>query len=156
MFPDVQLFFPEVRRGGEVVTDVAFLGLGEALRAKVRAIVARPPRVGLVPSRNSARDGTWRQVRLHHHVEFGRKAAPRRPDERHVVALSHGIGEVVADAIISPIVRDLARIKRMVDHVAVLSAPVDRDFWRPKRRRGASSPPSGRRSGGRCTDTPPA
>jgi hypothetical protein len=134
MLKDVRLFFPEVRRGDHVIEhpfDVEPLGLGDALRRRVRAIVARPLIGGVRPPGARGGDSVWHDVRRHHHQEFGMACTSRRPDERHVVALAHGIGEVVADALIRPVDEGLDGIKDTVARVGELA--VNRDPWAPRR-----------------------
>ena len=136
-WPNVQLFFAEVRHGGSVVEredDVPNLRLGDRLRARIREIVARPSRVsGWCPPRNVAGDADWREVRRHHHQEYGLKVDARRPDRRRdEVALSYGIAEPVAEALFRPALDEIERANRLVEAISTMY--VNRaDFWAPRR-----------------------
>lgn len=138
MFPDVRLFRPEVRYGGRVVrshADVVPLGLGDALRARILKIAARPSLVGWRPPGNRGGDEVWHQVRRHHHEAFGASSVERRPDERHIVALKFGVAEVVVEALFAPVYGFLSGFDKRLARIAALAHPADRDFWAPRRRR---------------------
>lgn len=136
---DLQLFSLEVRRGGRVVrteADVLPLRLGDALRDRVREIVARPSRVGWSPAKDRGVVADWREVRLHHHLEFSAKVdVPLFRDRRNRVALSYGIAEVAAEALFAPVYAFLLVFNDRLRRVAKLSAPVEVDFWAPRRKR---------------------
>lgn len=135
-WPNAQLFFPEVRYGGHVVEsedDIPNFRLGDRLRARVREIVSRPSRVsGWCPPLNVAGDADWREVRRHHHREYGLKVSARPVDHhRDRVALSYGIAEPVADALFRPMLDEVERANRFVEAVATMY--VNRaDFWAPR------------------------
>lgn len=134
---DCQLFFPEVRHGGMVVNfpeDIPPPCLGERLRRRCREIVDRPYRAAWKPPGICCSDASWNEVRHHHVVAFGTASIPRRPDERHVVALAHGVGEVVAEGLLAPVFDGLNEIERIIGKVAALSQPANRDPWAPKER----------------------